>query len=122
MKLKNLALAFVLLVALALPALAAKVLGSDAVTVRELRDDLFRAAARHLPGVERLQRAASRARTVDRVDAVAASVQGNFSSRLCISMAASAASSPLLPWLPPARAWASSKRSAASTPLSTGTR
>ena len=57
------------------------------------------------------------------VDAVLAMLlHGSFSNRFAISIAASAASSPLLPWLPPARASASSKRSAASTPLSTGTR
>jgi hypothetical protein len=38
------------------------------------------------------------------IDAVPASVHASFSSRLAISIAASAASSPLLPWLPPARA------------------
>ncbi|KAG0740617.1 hypothetical protein G6F24_016959 [Rhizopus arrhizus] len=74
----------------------------------------------------------ARARTQHRVDAITADgftgglalgvlVHGSCSSRLTISNAASATSSPLLPWLPPARASASSARSTASTPFSTGT-
>src|SRR5690606_29891066 len=80
--------------------------------VGELRDHLLGVAARHLPGVDRLQRAAACARTRDRVDSVLAarpvvSGHGSCSSSWAISMATCAASSPLLPWLPPARSSAS---------------
>src|SRR5690606_8877439 len=104
--------------------------------VRELRDHLLGVAARHLPGVDRLERAAARARTRDRVDPVLAARpgvagvparlpaggHGSCSSRWAISMATWAASSPLLPWLPPARFSASAWSSTASTPLQTGRR
>src|SRR5690606_20147727 len=92
--------------------------------VRKLGDGILCVHARQLHGIHRLQRAAARARTCDRVDAVAALawlVHGRRSSRLAISIATSAHSSPLLPWLPPARRSASSWRSTASTPLATGT-
>src|SRR5690606_30275394 len=87
--------------------------------VGELGDHLLRVAAGNLPGVDRLQGATARAGAQDRIDAGAGTertVHGRRSSRLTISSAAIAASSPLLPWLPPARASASSKRSTASTP------
>jgi hypothetical protein len=80
--------------------------------VRELGDDVAGAGAGHLPSVNRLQGAAPGAGAQYRVYAVRAVVMrlahGNLSSRFAISMATSAASSPLLPWLPPARASASS--------------
>src|SRR5690606_9901702 len=94
--------------------------------VRELRDHLLRAAAGHLPGVHRLQRAPAGARARDLVDAVAglpphAGAPGSRESNCAISIATCAASSPLLPWLPPARFSASAWSSTASTPLQTGT-
>src|SRR5690606_23394778 len=97
--------------------------------VRELRDHVAHVAAGKLPGVHRLQRAPARARTRDRVDAVAtvpvhrtasAGAAGSVRSRCAISIATNAASSPLLPWLPPARATACAWSSTASTPLHTG--
>src|SRR5690606_9144285 len=89
--------------------------------VGELGDHLARIGARHLPGVDGLQCTTTRTRTRDRVDAIGTTtVHCSFSSRSTISIATSAASSPLLPWLPPARAWASSNFSTASTPLQTG--
>src|SRR5690606_3797480 len=72
----------------------------------------------------RLQRAPARTRARDRVDAIAAlrsAAHDSFSCRFAISIATSAHSSPLLPWLPPARRSASSWVSTASTPLATGT-
>src|SRR5690606_18937221 len=91
--------------------------------VGELGDHLAHLDARQLPGVDGLQRAATRARAGDGVDAIGAtSVHASCSRRWAISITACAASSPLLPWLPPARASASSNRSTASTPLLTGTR
>src|SRR5690606_1391358 len=100
--------------------------------VRELRDHLLGVAARYLPGVDRLQRAATRTRPCDRVDAILAARpglasglaggHGSCSSSWTISMATCAASSPLLPWLPPARFSASACSSTASTPLQTGRR
>ena len=100
--------------------------------VGELGDQRLGVAARDLPGVDGLHGATACARAQHRVDAIAADgftgglalgvlVHGSCSRRLTISNAASATSSPLLPWLPPARASASSTRSTASTPFSTGT-
>src|SRR5690606_26146319 len=97
--------------------------------VRELGDHLAGAAARHPPRVHGLQRALARPGAGHRIDAVAALAvvhaspprKASCDSRCAISIAASAASSPLLPWLPPARASASSWRSTASTPFITGT-
>src|SRR5690606_11663472 len=91
--------------------------------VGELLDRVLRVHARELHGVHRLQRAPARARARHRVDAVAArtAAHGRVSSRCAISIATSAHSSPLLPWLPPARRTASSCASTASTPLATGT-
>ena len=79
--------------------------------VCELGDDVAGVGAGHLPRVQRLQRAAAGAGAQHGVYAIGAAVKfahGSFSSRLAISMATSAASSPLLPWLPPARASACS--------------
>src|SRR5690606_20044488 len=93
--------------------------------VRELRDRVLRVGTGDLHGVHRLQRASARARTRGVVDSVLAAVvtaHGSLPSRLVISSATSAHSSPLLPWLPPARRSASSCSSTASTPLATGTR
>src|SRR5690606_6793711 len=96
--------------------------------VGELGNHLLRGTAGHLPGVDRLQRAPAGARTLHRIDAarVAAPVHATSPApsracRLAISIATIAASSPLLPWLPPARASASACASTASTPLHTGT-
>src|SRR5690606_3675556 len=95
--------------------------------VRELRYRILRVGAGNLHGVHRLQRATPRARTRGVVDAVPAAVgalavHGSLPSRLAISSTTSAHSSPLLPWLPPARRSASSCSSTASTPLATGRR
>src|SRR5690606_13376036 len=93
--------------------------------VRELRDGVACVHARQLHGVHRLQRAPARARARHRVDAAGAAPalrpHGSTSSRRAISTATSAHSSPLLPWLPPARFSASTRSSTASTPLATGT-
>src|SRR5690606_38938209 len=97
--------------------------------VRELGDRVARVHARQLHRVHRLQGAPARARTPDRVDAGVAATRtsatlrphGSTSSRLAISSATRAHSSPLLPWLPPARFSASTMSSTASTPLATGT-
>src|SRR5207342_365459 len=76
--------------------------------VGELSDHLARAGTRHLPGVHGLQRAAARARARNGIDAIGtATVHASCSSSCAISRTTSAASSPLLPWLPPARASAS---------------
>src|SRR5690606_1677790 len=94
--------------------------------VRELGDHLLRAAAGHLPGVHRLQRAPAGARARDLVDAVAglpphAGAPGSRDSSCAISIATCAASSPWLPWLPPARFSAAAWSSPARTRLQTGT-
>ena len=68
--------------------------------VRELGHDVAGVGAGHLPGVHGLQRAAAGAGAQHGVDAIGATMKfghGSFSSRLAISMATSAASSPLLP-------------------------
>ena len=92
--------------------------------VRELRDHLLGGAAGHLPGIHRLQRAATRTRAGHGVDAVLAMLlHGSFSSRLrhldrgqrrflaLVAMAAAGARLRILEAF-----------STASTPLSTGTR
>src|SRR5690606_35763157 len=94
--------------------------------VRELGDGVARVHARQLHRVHRLQRAPARARAPHGVDAAAAAAatlrpHGSVPSRLAISIATRAHSSPLLPWLPPARFSASTTSSTASTPLATGT-
>src|SRR3546814_3512260 len=65
--------------------------------VRELRDRVLRVGAGDLHGVHRLQRAAARARTrcvVDSVPAAVVTAHGSLPSRLAISSATSAHSSP----------------------------
>ena len=78
--------------------------------VGELGDDVARAGAGQLPGIDGLQRATARAGAQDRIDAIRTAVlaHASFSIRFAISITTSAVSSPLLPWLPPARASASS--------------
>src|SRR5262249_27804046 len=111
--------------------------------VAEFVDDAINRVAADLPGIQRLRRAAARAGTRGKVDAVATLVLAHESPFRClpisaivartspptassffhkstVSSAASAASSPLLPCAPPARACASAWRSTASTPLMTG--
>src|SRR5690606_40729988 len=95
--------------------------------VRELGNRVAGIDARELHRIHRLQRTPARARTPDGVDAAIAvgstplRLHGSFPSRLAISTATRAHSSPLLPWLPPARFSASTMSSTASTPLVTGT-
>src|SRR5262249_28675885 len=102
--------------------------------VAEFLDHAVHCVAGNLPCVQRLRGAAPRARTRGQIDAVGAMVRrhvsplrplrsalSNFFHKSTISIAAKASSSPLLPCAPPARTCASSWRSTASTPLSTGT-
>ncbi len=89
--------------------------------VAELGDDLLDAGAADLPGVDGLQRAATRARAGGGIDAVGAHGVHSFAYRLTISSAARAASAPLLPALVPARSMACSMVSVVSTPKATGT-
>ena len=95
--------------------------------VGELGDQRALVGMVDLPGVDRLQRAPARARTSHGIDAVGTTMMlvhacsCSLRRRSAISIATSAASSPLLPWLPPARASASSNFSTASTPFMTGT-